>query len=258
MMALDDVVSSTTEGPRVEEAMHRTLRWIDRCISAHSRPGEQNLFGIVQGGLNLELRGKCCEELVKRELPGYAIGGLSGGEAKDEFWRVVLHCTQRLPADKPRYCMGVGYPTDLVVCVALGVDMFDCVYPARTARFGVALTDMGNLNLKQKRYRSEMIPIEPDCGCETCKHFTRAYLHTVAAKEQTGARLVTIHNIAYMMRLGKRMREAILEDRFPAFAADFFSSWFPAGDYPTWCVDALAEVGITLPPGSNTAPARAP
>ena len=133
MMALDDVVSSTTPSrERVEEAMHRTLRWIDRCIGAHSRPSDQNLFGIVQGGLDLELRGQCCDELVKRDLPGYAIGGLSGGEAKDEFWQVVHHCAQRLPANKPRYCMGVGYPVDLVVCVALGVDMFDCVYPART------------------------------------------------------------------------------------------------------------------------------
>ncbi|EKX51466.1 hypothetical protein GUITHDRAFT_85003 [Guillardia theta CCMP2712] len=146
IMALDDVVSSTTPDPeRVQEAMHRTLRWIDRCIAAHKKPDKQNLFGIVQGGLDLDLRATCCHELIKRNLPGYAIGGLSGGEAKDEFWKVVLCCTKLLPPNKPRYCMGVGYPIDLVVCVALGVDMFDCVYPARTARFGVALTDNGNM-----------------------------------------------------------------------------------------------------------------
>mmetsp|Transcript_21361 Transcript_21361/g.33412 ORF Transcript_21361/g.33412 Transcript_21361/m.33412 type:complete len:279 (+) Transcript_21361:533-1369(+) len=248
MMALDDVVSSTTEGPRVEEAMHRTTRWIDRCISAHKRPNEQNLFGIVQGGLDLELRRRSCEDLIKRDLPGYAIGGLSGGEAKDQFWRVVYESARRLPPHKPRYCMGVGYPIDLVVCVAGGVDQFDCVYPARTARFGVALTDIGTMQLKNKRYKGDTSPIEKDCKCSTCSHFTRAYLHCLVAKEQTGARLVTIHNIAYMMRLGSRMREAIRSGTFPEFVVSFFKGWYPKGDYPTWCVEALASVGITITP----------
>jgi queuine tRNA-ribosyltransferase len=248
MMALDDVVSSTTPSrERVEEAMHRTLRWIDRCISAHSRPTAQNLFGIVQGGLDLDLRAHCCEELIKRDLPGYAIGGLSGGEAKDQFWRVVYHCAMRLPADKPRYCMGVGYPIDLVVCVALGIDMFDCVYPARTARFGVALTDGGNMQLKNKKFKADFSPIEKDCSCATCTSFTRAYLHCLVCKEQTGARLVTIHNIAYMMRLGKRMRQAIRDDVFPEFVLGFFQKWYPRGDWPQWCYDALAQVNINLP-----------
>ena len=143
--------------------------------------------------------------------------------------------------------MGVGYPVDLVVCVALGVDMFDCVYPARTARFGVALTDDGNMQLKNKKFKADLSPIEKDCACATCQHFTRAYLHCVASKEQTGARLVTIHNIAYMMRLGRRMREAIRADTFPAFVVDYFSRWYPRGDWPRWCVDALARVNIHLP-----------
>lgn len=129
MMALDDVVSTVTTGPRVEEAMHRTLRWIDRCVAAHQRPREQNLYAIVQGGLDANLRQQCLDGLIRRNLPGYAIGGLSGGESKDDFWKVVTLCTDRLPADKPRYLMGVGFPVDLVVCVALGVDQFDCVYP---------------------------------------------------------------------------------------------------------------------------------
>lgn len=182
MMALDDVVSSTTTGPRVEEAMHRTLRWIDRCIAAHKRTHEQNLFGIVQGsifiviscsflfmlsinyftilmlgvgGLDVKLRTECIKGLVARNLPGYAIGGLSGGESKDSFWRMVelsagmiitineihicnllfISCLANLPEDKPRYLMGVGYSLDIVVCSALGVDCFDCVYPSRTARY---------------------------------------------------------------------------------------------------------------------------
>ncbi|KAJ7298494.1 hypothetical protein O6H91_Y570300 [Diphasiastrum complanatum] len=139
IMALDDVVKTTITGPRIEEAMYRTLRWIDRCIAAHSRPSEQNLFGIVQGGLDPHLRDVCCQGLVDRNLPGYAIGGLAGGEDKDSFWRVVAQCTAQLPEDKPRYVMGVGFPLDIVVCSALGADMYDCVYPTRTARFGTAL-----------------------------------------------------------------------------------------------------------------------
>lgn len=133
IMQLDDVVSSLTTGPRVEEAMHRSVRWLDRCIKAHKNPDSQNLFAIIQGGLDIELRRKCVEEMVKRDTPGYAIGGLSGGEEKDRFWRMVTLCTDLLPEDRPRYCMGVGYAEDLVVCSALGVDMFDCVYPTRTA-----------------------------------------------------------------------------------------------------------------------------
>lgn len=127
MMALDDVVPATcTDAARVEEAMHRTLRWIVRCENAHKRKNEQNLFPIVQGGLNPSLRATCLDALIKLDAPGYAIGGLSGGESKDQFWRVVLQCTSALPPHKPRYLMGVGYAVDLVVCTALGVDMFDC------------------------------------------------------------------------------------------------------------------------------------
>ncbi|KJE93636.1 queuine tRNA-ribosyltransferase [Capsaspora owczarzaki ATCC 30864] len=133
MMQLDDVVSSLISGPRVVEAMHRSIRWLDRCIEAHSAPHKQSLFAIIQGGLDNNLRTQCVAEMVKRDLPGYAIGGLSGGEQKDPFWRVVDHCTNLLPENKPRYLMGVGYAVDLVVCSALGVDMFDCVFPTRTA-----------------------------------------------------------------------------------------------------------------------------
>jgi len=122
MMALDDVVMTTTVGERMKIACERTVRWIDRNISAHNRKTEQNLYPIVQGGLDFELRKYCVEELIKRDAPGYAIGGLSGGEAKDDFWKIVSFCTDHLPTDKPRYLMGVGYPEDLVVCACLGVD----------------------------------------------------------------------------------------------------------------------------------------
>ncbi|XP_020612439.1 queuine tRNA-ribosyltransferase catalytic subunit 1-like isoform X2 [Orbicella faveolata] len=138
IMQLDDVVSSTTTGPRVEEAMLRSIRWLDRCIAAHARPTEQNLFAIIQGGLDPELRKTCVKEMVKRNTPGIAIGGLSGGEEKSLFCKTVTLCTDLLPKSKPRYLMGVGYAVDLVVCCALGVDMFDCVYPTRTAVSGLS------------------------------------------------------------------------------------------------------------------------
>lgn len=134
MMQLDDVIATTSpDHARIKEAMYRSIRWLDRCIAAHKKPESQNLFCIIQGGLDLELRKECCKEMVARDTPGIAIGGLSGGEAKEEYCKVVSTCTDMLPPNKPRYVMGVGYPEDLVVSVALGADMFDCVWPTRTA-----------------------------------------------------------------------------------------------------------------------------
>ncbi|XP_048378132.1 queuine tRNA-ribosyltransferase catalytic subunit 1 isoform X2 [Stegostoma tigrinum] len=169
MMQLDDVVSSTVSGPRVEEAMYRSVRWLDRCIAANKNPQQQNLFAIIQGGLDAELRKKCLTEMIKRDVSGFAIGGLSGGEEKDHFWRMVTLSTEYLPQEKPRYLMGVGYATDLVVCVALGCDMFDCVFPTRTARFGSALVPWGSLQLKNRQYAKDFKPIDEDCDCPTCK-----------------------------------------------------------------------------------------
>lgn len=133
IMQLDDVVKTTISGPRVEEAMHRTTRWLDRCIKAHRNPDRQNIFPIVQGGLDNKLRVQSAKNHIERHVRGYAIGGLSGGESKDDFWRMVHISTDILPKNKPRYLMGVGFAEDLVVCCALGVDMFDCVFPTRTA-----------------------------------------------------------------------------------------------------------------------------
>jgi len=247
IMALDDVVSSTVTGPRVEEAMHRTLRWIDRCIAAHSRPHDQNLFGIVQGGLDAKLRATCLEEMTKRDLPGFAIGGLSGGEKKDIFWRIVDQCTEKLPMEKPRYCMGVGYPVDLMVCVALGVDMFDCVYPARTARFGTALVKTGLLKVKSSTMAKDFRPLDPGCECTVCKNFTRAYIHSLTPKDgSTGAQLITLHNIAYLTNLMSEARAALLENRFPDFIRSFMHLQYPNADFPEWAVQAFASAGIEL------------
>lgn len=246
IMQLDDVVSSTTTGPRVEEACHRTLRWVDRCIQAHSRPQEQNLFGIVQGGLDARLRKICCDGLIERNLPGYAIGGLSGGEEKDAFWTVVDQCTDLLPTEKPRYCMGVGYPLDLVVCVALGADMFDCVYPARTARFGTALVPSGQLKLRWNSMATDHRPIQDDCRCYTCLNYSRAYLHSLSNKDTVGSQLLTLHNVAYLTRLMKRARTAIIDGEFPDFVRNFVLDLHPDKNYPGWARDALTKAGIDL------------
>ncbi|KAJ1839325.1 Queuine tRNA-ribosyltransferase catalytic subunit 1 [Coemansia sp. RSA 2703] len=245
MMQLDDVVSSLTTGSRVEEAMWRSVRWLDRSISAHKRPTEQNLFPIVQGGLDERLRTLSANELVKRNAPGYAIGGLSGGEAKGSFWRMVTLSTDILPTNKPRYCMGVGYAEDLVVCSALGVDMYDCVFPTRTARFGNALVRTGSLALKQGKFRDDQDPIDKDCDCPTCKTYSRAYLHTTVTKDTTGCHLITIHNIAFQMRLMRDIRRAIIEDRFPMFIREFMQMRF-GKTVPRWVVEALQSVGVDL------------
>eukprot|EP00761_Pharyngomonas_kirbyi_P011194 gb/GECH01011219.1/.p1 GENE.gb/GECH01011219.1/~~gb/GECH01011219.1/.p1 ORF type:complete len:427 (+),score=82.24 gb/GECH01011219.1/:1-1281(+) len=252
MMALDDVVSSTVTGPRVEEATYRTLRWMDRCIKAHKRPQEQNLFAIVQGGLDPRLRDICLQGLIKRNTPGYAIGGLSGGEDKNNFWPIVKQCCESLPFDKPRYVMGVGYPVDLVICSGFGADMFDCVYPTRTARFGTALIDCldgsvqgGTINLRSNEFRNDTRPLDEECSCSVCSNYSRAYIHSVV-KEGIGSQLLTYHNIAYQMRLMRKIRAAIRENRYPDFVRTFMKQQFPDEQYPQWAVDALNSIDISL------------
>ncbi|KAM6957072.1 queuine tRNA-ribosyltransferase catalytic subunit 1 [Aplochiton taeniatus] len=247
MMQLDDVVSSTVTGPRVEEAMKRSVRWLDRCIAANKNPERQNLFAIIQGGLNAELRKACLDEMTKRDVPGFAIGGLSGGEEKDDFWRMVTLSTDHLPRDKPRYLMGVGYAVDLVVCVALGCDMFDCVFPTRTARFGSALVPWGSLQMKHKQFAKDFQPIDADCQCPTCKRHSRAYLHALFKSDTAAMHHITIHNIAYQLTLMRSVRQSIVEHRFPDFVRLFMRRMFPSSEqYPSWAVEALASVNITL------------
>ncbi|KAG5472776.1 hypothetical protein LSCM4_02099 [Leishmania orientalis] len=248
MMQLDDVVHTLTVGPRVEEAAKRSIRWLDRCLAANQNRAKQCIFGIVQGALNAELRRYCVKEIIQRtECMGYAIGGLSGGEAKDDFWRIVRLCTKEgLPASKPRYCMGVGYPEDILVCIALGVDMFDCVYACRTARFGSALTSSGKLQLSRREYATDFGPLDPNCSCTTCRTYTRSYLNMIAAKESTAATLLSYHNIAYLINLTRGARSAIEEGCFTTYVQNFFLAYYPARDYPKWVVEALASVEITL------------
>jgi queuine tRNA-ribosyltransferase len=255
IMQLDDVLVTTSpDSKRMREAMERSVRWLDRCIAAHANPSTQNLFCIVQGGLDLEMRAECCKEMVARGTPGIAIGGLSGGEAKADYCRVVNTCTSLLPEKKPRYVMGIGYPEDLVVSVALGADMFDCVWPTRTARFGNAITKYGVINLRHAKYANDFGPVEEGCGCACCRTgegglgVTRAFVHHIAAKETVGAHLLTIHNVWYQLALMRRVREAIIEDRFPAFLKQFFADQH-GGDkrkYPDWAAEALLTVGVDL------------
>ena len=255
IMQLDDVLVTTSPDiERMREAMERSVRWLDRCIAAHAHPTTQNLFCIIQGGLDLKMRTECCKEMVARDTPGIAIGGLSGGEAKADFCQVVNTCTSLLPEMKPRYVMGIGYPEDLVVSVALGADMFDCVWPTRTARFGNAITKHGMLNLRHARYANDFGPVEDGCECVCCRKggeglgVTRAFVHHIAAKETVGAHLLTMHNVWYQLALMRSVRDSIIEDRFPAFLKQFFSD-LHKGDktkYPDWAVDALRTVGVDL------------
>lgn len=249
IMALDDVVHSCTADPaRFEEATHRTLRWIDRCIAAHNRKHDQSLFGIVQGGLDPKLRAICLEGMLERgdQLPGYAIGGLAGGEDKHAFCKVVSQCTAALPEDKPRYVMGVGYPLDILVCTALGADMYDCVYPTRTGRFGTALTPQGVLKLRHQAMKYDFRPIDEECDCMVCKTYTRAFLHSLVAKEPLGSLLVTYHNVRYMMRFTEDMRNSILKGTFDQYACDFISRHYPDGDVPEWVQTAMSDARIDI------------
>ncbi|XP_069157914.1 queuine tRNA-ribosyltransferase catalytic subunit 1 [Procambarus clarkii] len=252
MMQLDDVVNvKEKEYERFKTSTYRTTRWLDRCMKANKNPERQNLFPIVQGGLFPDLRKISLEQLIARDAPGYAIGGLSGGEEKDKFWPVVHLCTDQLPKNKPRYCMGVGFAVDLVVCCALGVDMFDCVFPTRTARFGCALVNNGQINLKSREFVSDFGPIDENCDCTTCKNYTRAYLHTIVTKETVACHLLSLHNIAYQMRLMQNIRDSIKEDRFVEFVEGFMGVYYKDEDYPQWVTDALAAVNITLKKNSS-------
>ena len=245
-MMLDDVVPSTLVGPRVEEAMYRTIRWLDRAIAAHERKDDQALFAIVQGGLDQGRRRYCAEEMVKRRehLGGFAIGGLSGGEAKEIFWQSVKTSASCLPKDMPRYCMGVGYAEDIAVCIALGVDMFDCVFPTRTARFGTALTWTGSENVSKWR-DADPVPIEDDCECWVCQHMTKQSLYHIRDTPMCG-QMLSLHNVEFQNRLTSYFRKGIKEGRFAKCEKDFFRGRYPNGDYPQWIVDALASEGIHL------------
>ena len=219
IMAFDECPPSKAERPYLEESLARTTRWLQRCATAWSR-GRSALFGIVQGGLDLELRRRHVAEVCAVELPGYALGGYSVGERPEEMHASVAEVAPLLPEDRPRYLMGVGTPVDLVTAVAAGVDMFDCVLPTRCARNGLLFTTQGRLNLRNRAHARDERPPDPACSCYTCRTHSRAYLrHLFAADELLALRLATLHNLHHYLELMRGARRAIEEDRLGAFAA---------------------------------------
>jgi len=216
----DGVVAPEAE---VRRSMEMSLRWAKRSQDEFARLENPNaLFGIVQGGMFENLREASVEALADLDFPGYAIGGVSVGEPKEEMQRIVAHTPHRLPAGKPRYLMGVGTPEDLVEGVAAGVDMFDCVMPTRNARNGHLFTRFGDLRIRNARYKQDEAPIDPSCGCVCCARFSRAYLHHLdRCGEMLGPMLASVHNLHYYVDLMRQIREALEAQRFAAFAEQF-------------------------------------
>lgn len=227
VMALDECAPPEATPEYAQAAMARTHRWAERCLLAQTR-GDQALFGIVQGGLFADLRRESARTLAAMGFPGYGIGGLSVGEAKEVTWRMLDITIEHLPPDRPRYLMGVGSPEDILAAVAHGVDMMDCVLPTRIARNGALIVRTGRLNIKSPQYTWDERPIEEGCGCYTCQHFSRAYLrHLFKAEEILGLRLMTIHNVHFLIELMRQIRQAILEGRFAQFQAEFLANFQP-------------------------------
>jgi queuine tRNA-ribosyltransferase len=219
-MALDDLAPGGVDESAAADAAERTLRWAERTLAAKTEPG-QATFAIVQGSTYEKLRRDNARALVALDFPGYAIGGLWVGEPKAEGLRAAAIACEELPAGKPRYLMGVGTPEDLLAAVAVGVDLFDCVYPTRCARHALALTSSGRLNLRNARHAGDLSPLDERCGCAACTQFTRAYLaHCFRAGEALGPRMVSVHNVAFMTRLAKDARCAVVEKRFAQWRAE--------------------------------------
>ena len=229
VMQFDECTPYESKGHLTTEAearasMELSLRWAGRCVTEFDRLGNRNaLFGIVQGGMFEHLREASLDALVALDLPGYAIGGVSVGEPKDEMLRIMAHTPQRLPANKPRYLMGVGTPEDLVAGVAAGVDMFDCVMPTRNARNGHLFTRFGDLRIRNARHKTDAKPIDETCGCHACATgVSRAYLHHLdRCGEMLGPMLTSIHNLHYYLNLMREIREALDQGGFAAFSVQF-------------------------------------
>ena len=227
-MAFDECVENPAPRPYVEDSCRRTLRWLERCIAEHKRlnalpdcvnPG-QMLFGINQGGTYEDLRIWHAQEIAKLECDGYAIGGLAVGEPAEVMYQIIEAVEPHLPADKPRYLMGVGTPTNIIEAVWRGVDFFDCVLPARNARHGRLYTWRGSINIKNEKYKLDTQPIDPECDCPVCRTYSRAYLrHLFKAEEILAMRLAVMHNLYFYNRLMERIREALDQDTFGEFRA---------------------------------------
>lgn len=223
VMAFDECPPYPATREQVQAAMRRTVAWAERGLKFELKP-HQARFGIIQGGLYGDLREQSAREITSMPFDGFAIGGLSIGETPDLMQKMAYHTAPFLPADKPRYLMGVGRPEDLVEGVRAGIDLFDCVMPTRNARNGQLFTSEGKINIKNAKFADDAGPLDPECPCETCTKYSRAYLrHLFIAGEALSARLNTLHNLAYYIRLIGQMRVAILENRFDDWAKSFYT-----------------------------------
>jgi queuine tRNA-ribosyltransferase len=224
IMCFDDCPPADATYSYVQRSMELTTRWAERCKEAHIKPG-QALFGIVQGGMYRDLREWSIADLCRLDFDGYAIGGLSVGEAKAQMYEVMVYCASLLPVEKPRYVMGIGTPEDLIEGINYGFDMFDCVMPTRNARNGMLFTSFGRLNIKGAAYAEDRSPVDPECSCYVCRNYSRAYLrHLFRAREILAARLNTWHNLHYYLSLMAKARQAIADDRFAQFRQEFYAA----------------------------------
>ena len=226
VMIFDDCTAYPAEKNVVDQSMQLSLRWAKRSLIEHKRLNNKNaLFGIVQGGMHRDLRVHSAESLIEMDFNGYAIGGLSVGEPKEEMMEVLSYLPDHMPQDKPRYLMGVGTPLDLVEGVASGVDMFDCVMPSRNARNGYLFTSEGVVKIRNAKYKKDTGPLDPNCGCSTCRNYSRSYLHHLQkTNEILGSRLNTLHNLFYYQELMQSMRHAIQANTFSTFRKSFLAS----------------------------------
>ena len=226
IMAFDECCPYPSTYEYTKNSMERTTRWAKRCKDAHKTIDKQALFGIIQGGFYKDLRDKSLEDLVKLDLPGYAIGGIAIGEPKEKYLDILYHTAPKMPENKPRYMMGVGSPDYLIEAAIAGIDMCDCVLPTRVARHGTAMTSHGKLVVRNASFEKDFSPLDQECDCYTCKNYTRAYIrHLINTKEILGIRLLSIHNLRFLTKLMERVRIEIEKDSLLDFRDEFYKNY---------------------------------
>ena len=226
MMAFDECLKYPSTYEDTKKSMERTTRWAKRCKEAHKGEDKQGLFGIIQGGFYKDLREQSAKELIELDFPGYAIGGISVGEPKEEFLDILKYTAPLMPENKPRYLMGVGTPDYLIEAAVAGIDMCDCVIPTRLARHGTAFTSKGKLVVRNANYERDFSPLDDECDCYTCKNYTRAYIrHLVKTNEILGIRLLSIHNIKFLTNLMDKVRMEIENDNLGNFKEEFYNKY---------------------------------
>ncbi len=226
IMAFDECVEHGASYEYTKQSMERTTRWAKRCKKAHTTVDKQALFGIIQGGFYKDLREKSAQDLIALDLPGYAIGGISVGETKEEFLEVLQYTAPMMPKDKPRYLMGVGTPDYLIEAAMAGIDMCDCVLPTRIARNGTAMTSHGKVVVRNAGYERDWGPLDEECDCYTCQNYTRAYIrHLVKTNEILGDRLLSIHNLRFLTNLMERVKIEIEADNLANFREEFYRKY---------------------------------